>query len=204
MTILAFLLAILILVGFHEFGHYITAKFCGIIVERFSIGFGPVLWKKTPKNPFDTEFVLSAIPLGGYVKLLDSKERSDLSAEQSGKAFDQQVLWKRSLVVAAGPFANFLLAWVLLSALFLSNPMQVKPILDEPNSNLDSEGETALNNAILRAKENKITTIIITHRTSVISICDKVMILRDGEIKSFDSVDKILGKSPQTSLNIEA
>lgn len=135
MTILAFLLAILILVGFHEFGHYITAKFCGIIVERFSIGFGPVLWKKTPKNPFDTEFVLSAIPLGGYVKLLDSKERSDLSAEQSGKAFDQQVLWKRSLVVAAGPFANFLLAWVLLSALFLSNPMQVKPILDEPNAN---------------------------------------------------------------------
>jgi len=77
-------------------------------------------------------------------------------------------------------------------------------VLDEPNSNLDSEGETALNNAILRAKENKITTIIITHRTSVISICDKVMILRDGEIKSFDSVDKILGKSPQTSLNIEA
>ena len=77
-------------------------------------------------------------------------------------------------------------------------------VLDEPNSNLDSEGETALNNAILRAKENKITTIIITHRTSVISICDKVMILRDGEIKSFDSIDKILGKSPQTSLNIEA
>ena len=77
-------------------------------------------------------------------------------------------------------------------------------VLDEPNSNLDSEGETALNNAILRAKENKITTIIITHRTSVISICDKVMVLRDGEIKSFDSIDKILGKSPQTSLNIEA
>jgi PrtD family type I secretion system ABC transporter len=77
-------------------------------------------------------------------------------------------------------------------------------VLDEPNSNLDTEGETALNNTILRAKENKITTIIITHRTSVISICDKVMVLRDGEIKSFDSIDKILGKSPQTSLNIEA
>ena len=83
MTILAFLLAILILVGFHEFGHYITAKFCGIIVERFSIGFGPVLWKKTPKNPFDTEFVLSAIPLGGYVKLLDSKEYSSLVSKLS-------------------------------------------------------------------------------------------------------------------------
>ena len=75
-------------------------------------------------------------------------------------------------------------------------------VLDEPNSNLDTEGETALNNAILRAKENKITTIVITHRTSVISICDKVMVLRDGEIKSFDSVDRILGKSPQPSLKI--
>ena len=92
--ILAFVVALLLSVMVHEFGHYITAKFCGIIVERFSIGFGPVLWKKTPKNPFDTEFVLSAIPLGGYVKLLDSKERSDLTTEQVGKAFDQQVLWK--------------------------------------------------------------------------------------------------------------
>jgi PrtD family type I secretion system ABC transporter len=75
-------------------------------------------------------------------------------------------------------------------------------VLDEPNSNLDSEGEAALNNAILRAKENKITTIVITHRTSVISICDKVMVLKDGEIKAFDSVDKVLGKSPQPSLRV--
>jgi ABC-type protease/lipase transport system fused ATPase/permease subunit len=59
-------------------------------------------------------------------------------------------------------------------------------VLDEPNSNLDAEGETALNNAILRAKENKITTIVITHRSSVISICDKIMVLKDGEIKEID------------------
>jgi ATP-binding cassette subfamily C protein len=73
-------------------------------------------------------------------------------------------------------------------------------VLDEPNSNLDVEGETALNNAIIRARTNKITTIVITHRTSVISICDKVMVLKDGEVKAFDSVDKVLGKSPQLSL----
>ena len=72
--------------------------------------------------------------------------------------------------------------------------------VDEPNSNLDAEGEAALNNAILRARTNKITTIVITHRTSVISICDKVMVLKDGEIKAFDSADKVLGKSPQPSL----
>lgn len=73
-------------------------------------------------------------------------------------------------------------------------------VLDEPNSNLDTEGENALNNAIFRAKENKITTIIITHRTSVISICDKVMVLKDGEIKAFDSVNAVLGKSAQPAL----
>ena len=75
-------------------------------------------------------------------------------------------------------------------------------VLDEPNSNLDAEGENALNNAILRAKENKITTIIITHRTSAISICDKVMVLRDGEVKAFDSADKVLGKSSQPTLGV--
>lgn len=69
-------------------------------------------------------------------------------------------------------------------------------VLDEPNSNLDTEGELALNNSILRAKENKITTIIITHRKSVISICDKVMVLRDGEVKAFDATNSILGKAP--------
>jgi PrtD family type I secretion system ABC transporter len=66
-------------------------------------------------------------------------------------------------------------------------------VLDEPNSNLDSEGEKALNSAILRAKENKITTVIITHRPSVTAICDKLLVLKDGEIKAFDSVNVVLG-----------
>ncbi len=70
-------------------------------------------------------------------------------------------------------------------------------VLDEPNSNLDSEGENALNNAIKRAKENNITTIVITHRTSVISICDKVMVIKDGELKAFDATDVVLGKKNQ-------
>jgi ATP-binding cassette subfamily C protein len=71
-------------------------------------------------------------------------------------------------------------------------------VLDEPNSNLDSQGESALNNAILRAKEKKITTIIITHRTLAISICDKIMVLNDGEIKAFDTANLILGKNSQS------
>lgn len=75
-------------------------------------------------------------------------------------------------------------------------------VLDEPNSNLDTEGENALNNAILRARTNKITTIIITHRPSVASICDKIMVLKDGEIKAFDAASAILGKSSQSSLGV--
>jgi regulator of sigma E protease len=134
MTIISFLIAILILVGFHEFGHFIVAKWCGIAVERFSIGFGPVLWRKKSNKPFATEFVLSGIPLGGYVKMIDTRTHTDLSPEQTLRAFDQQKLYKRSMVVAAGPFANFLLAWVFLFGLYLSGPLQVKAVLDEPAS----------------------------------------------------------------------
>jgi ATP-binding cassette subfamily C protein len=68
-------------------------------------------------------------------------------------------------------------------------------VLDEPNSNLDSDGEKGLNNAIVRAKEKKITAIIITHRTSVVSICDKVMVFKDGEVKAFDTPSAVLGKA---------
>jgi regulator of sigma E protease len=135
MSLLAFLIAIFILVGFHEFGHFITAKWCGIAVERFSIGFGPVLWRKKPTRPYDTEFVLSLIPLGGYVKMLDNRNGDVLTEEQKLHAFNHQALWKRSLVVVAGPLANFLLAWVLLTILFLSSPIQVRPILSEPGTN---------------------------------------------------------------------
>ncbi|SMC46123.1 M50 family metallopeptidase [Polynucleobacter kasalickyi] len=135
MSLLAFLIAIFILVGFHEFGHFITAKWCGITVERFSIGFGPVLWRKKPVRANDTEFVLSLIPLGGYVKMLDNRNGDFLSEEQKLRAFNHQVLWKRSLVVLAGPLANFLLAWVLLAVLFLSSPIQVRPILSAPGIN---------------------------------------------------------------------
>jgi regulator of sigma E protease len=128
------LFAILILVGFHEFGHYIVAKWCGIAVERFSIGFGPVLLRKKPSKPLDTEFVLSAIPLGGYVKMIDTRTHDQLNPEQTFHAFDKQALWKRSLVVAAGPLANFLLAFIFLFFLYLSSPLQVKAILDEPKA----------------------------------------------------------------------
>lgn len=134
MTILAFLIAIFILVGFHEFGHFIVARICGIAVERFSIGFGPVLWRSHPKKEGQTEFVLSSIPLGGYVKMIDSRTHENLTPYQQEHAFDLQPLWKRSLVVLAGPVANFVLALFLFVFLYTQGPIQVKPILAEPQA----------------------------------------------------------------------
>ncbi|TAG04646.1 MAG: RIP metalloprotease RseP [Betaproteobacteria bacterium] len=124
-SLLGFLIAVAILVTVHEFGHYLVARWCGVAVERFSIGFGPVILKWMGKRGIfrGTEFAISALPLGGYVRMYDTRNPS---AEQGAnipahEAFDRQPLWKRSSIVAAGPIANFVLA-ALLYAVALSAP----------------------------------------------------------------------------------
>ena len=113
-TLLSFLLTIAVLVTVHEWGHYRMARACGVRVLRFSVGFGPVLWRRQA-DPEATEWVVCALPLGGYVRMLDSRE--DTVAQQDWhKAFDHRPLVQRSLIVAAGPLANLVLA-VLLYAL---------------------------------------------------------------------------------------
>lgn len=135
MTLLAFILAIVILVGFHELGHFAIAKLCGVDVLRFSIGFGKPVWKSIPKSPSDTEWVIGLIPLGGYVKLLDHRDlEQKIEPFRAERAFDRQVLWKRSAIVAAGPIANFLLAFLLFAIIYFSGVKQLNPILDEPVS----------------------------------------------------------------------
>ncbi|MCX8098959.1 MAG: RIP metalloprotease RseP [Casimicrobiaceae bacterium] len=116
-SLLGFLLAVAILVTVHEFGHYLAARLCGVRVLRFSVGFGPVLVRWVGRRSLfaGTEFAISAIPLGGYVRMLDSRdtEHPPRDMRELAEAFDRQVLWKRSTIVAAGPLANFLLAAVL-------------------------------------------------------------------------------------------
>lgn len=113
-TVLAFLLAIGVLVAVHEWGHYRMARACGVRVLRFSIGFGKVLWRRQA-HPGATEFALCALPLGGYVRMLDTREDAVLPADRA-QAFDQRPLVQRSLIVAAGPIANLLLAMALYAA----------------------------------------------------------------------------------------
>ena len=126
-TILSFLVALLILVSIHEFGHFYVARRCGVKVHRFSIGFGKVLWSWRDK--LGTEYALAALPLGGYVKMLDERE-GDVAPEERHMAFNNKTVWQRIAIVAAGPLANFLLAILLFWGLLLQGQRDLIPVID--------------------------------------------------------------------------
>jgi regulator of sigma E protease len=134
-TLISFLCALTLLVFVHELGHYLAARWCGVKVLRFSVGFGrPLLsWRVGPDR---TEWTLAAIPLGGYVKMLDERETptADIPQADLARAFSRQSLGRRSLIVAAGPLANFLLAIVLYGALNLVGIDEPAPVLAGPAS----------------------------------------------------------------------
>lgn len=128
-TILAFIGAIALLVVFHEYGHYWMARRCGVKVLRFSVGFGKVVFSKRFANS-PTEWVVSAIPLGGYVKMLDERE-AEVAPDELAYAFNRKPVLQRMAIVVAGPLANFLLAIVLYWVLFVHGVPGLKPILGE-------------------------------------------------------------------------
>ena len=124
-----FLVAISVLVAFHEYGHYWVARRCGVKVLRYSLGFGKVLWSRRDQQGM--EWTLSALPLGGYVKMLDERE-GEVAASERHLAFNTQPLFKRTLIVAAGPVFNFILAIVLYWAVFVLGVEGQKPLIAEP------------------------------------------------------------------------
>lgn len=128
-SVLAFIVAISLLVAVHEFGHFWVAKRLGIKVLRFSIGFGKPFWS-TRFGKDRTEFALAAIPLGGYVKMLDEREAPVNSAE-IGRAFNRQPLWVRSAVLLAGPLFNFLFAIFAYWLMFVSGAPGIRPVIGE-------------------------------------------------------------------------
>ncbi|MFT6928036.1 MAG: regulator of sigma E protease [Psychromonas sp.] len=123
----AFIVALSILVAVHEFGHFWVARRCGVKIHRFSIGFGKVLFKWFDKQ--GTEFAIAAIPLGGYVKMLDSRI-DELSAEDETFAFDKKNVWQRIAIVAAGPVANFILAVIAFFFMYMIGVNSAKPIIE--------------------------------------------------------------------------
>jgi regulator of sigma E protease len=129
-TILWFLVAIGILVVVHEFGHYLAARLAGVKVLRFSVGFGkPLLSRRV--GPDQTEWTLSPLPVGGYVKMLDERE-GEVPAAEAHRSFNRATVWRRIGIVVAGPLANFLLAIVFYWALFLHGMPAMKPLIGEP------------------------------------------------------------------------
>jgi regulator of sigma E protease len=119
-TAVAFLLALGPLIIFHELGHYWVARACGVKVLRFSVGMGKVVWSRRFGKD-QTEWAISALPLGGYVQMLDSRdpETAPKTEAEGARDFVRQNVWKRIAIVAAGPLANFLLAIALFGALFM-------------------------------------------------------------------------------------
>ena len=127
-TALAFILTLGVLIVVHEYGHYRVAVACGVKVLRFSVGFGRVLWRR---QKGDTEFVLCALPLGGYVRMLDEREGFVEPADRD-RAFNRKPLGQRTAIVAAGPAANLLLAIVLVAASHWIGVDEPKAVLGTP------------------------------------------------------------------------
>jgi regulator of sigma E protease len=129
MTLLAFVVAVVLLVMFHEYGHYWVARRCGVKVLVFSLGFGKVLYRKRFANS-ETEWVISAIPLGGYVKMLDERE-GEVAPSELHRAFNRKPVLQRMAIVVAGPLANFILAILLYWVLFMHGIEGLKPVLGD-------------------------------------------------------------------------
>ena len=147
-AITAFVVALGVLIVIHEYGHYLVARLCGVKVLRFSVGFGRPLWK-VRRGRDQTEWVIAALPLGGYVKMLDEHE-GPVAPEELHRAFNRQSVWRRIAVVVAGPAANLLLAIAFYWALFVGGVQEAKPVLAAPEPGTVAEasgiarGETIL------------------------------------------------------------
>jgi regulator of sigma E protease len=167
--VLAFLVAIGVLVAVHEYGHYWMARRMGVKVLRYSIGFGKVLWSRHGRD--GCEYAFSAIPLGGYVKLLDEREAPVPPAEAE-RAYNRKPVWRRILILLAGPFANFLFAAVAYWVLFVVGVPALKPVVG------DVAAESAAAQAGMRAGDQIVAVgdrQVATREGAVLAILDRLM-----------------------------
>ena len=125
-NLLSFVVALGILVTVHEYGHFWVARKNGVQVDKFSIGFGPALWRKKGKD--GTEYIVALIPLGGYVKMLDERV-DDVNVADLHKTFNRKSVYQRIAIIAAGPFANFAFAIFAFYLMFIIGVPSIKPIV---------------------------------------------------------------------------
>ncbi len=138
-TLISFIVALAILITVHEFGHFWVARKLGVKVLRFSIGFGRPIWKRQSRVD-NTEYVIAAIPLGGYVKMLDERE-APVDIDEQARAFNRQSLPVRSAIVVAGPLFNFIFAIFAFWLIFVIGDVGLKPLVGEVTA--DSRAEQA-------------------------------------------------------------
>ncbi|HUQ25964.1 MAG TPA: RIP metalloprotease RseP [Burkholderiales bacterium] len=129
-TLVAFIVALGVLIVVHEYGHYVVARLCGVKVLRFSVGFGrSLLVRRVGKD--QTEWVIAAVPFGGYVKMLDERE-GPVAPHEVDRAFNRKSVWRRILIVVAGPVFNFVFAILVYAGLFMYGLPEARPVLGAP------------------------------------------------------------------------
>ncbi len=179
-----------VLVTFHEFGHYIVARWCGVKVLRFSVGFGRSLWSRTDKH--GTEFRLALIPLGGYVKMLDERD-APVSPVDRSQSFNQQAVGKRIAIIAAGPIANLLLCLIFYWGMFVFGKPDYVPVMGE-GTGIAAEAGIHQGDTLLSVDGTQTPTFTQTVPPLMLAAIDR----RDIQIELKDS----LGRQRTTTLKL--
>jgi len=171
-SLLAFIFILGILIGFHEFGHYLAARLCGVGIETFSIGFGPRLIHKKIGL---TDYRISLIPLGGYVKMVGDEPGRELKPEFARLSFNGKPLWQKSLIAAAGPAFNFLLAIIIFFGIFAFYGVPTK---NSPNQ---------LSFQKIKLSESARLSVVVTGQITKLQVSDLVKMI-SGEISAKENL----------------
>jgi len=191
-TVVAFVVALGLLIVVHELGHYAVARLCGVKVMRFSVGFGRPIWMRRIGRD-QTEWVVAMVPLGGYVKMVDEREGA-VAAADLPRAFNRQNVWRRIAIVGAGPVANFLLAIALYWLLFLAGVQEAKPILAAPDPGTPAAVAGVKQGDLVRSVNGEPTTSWSDVRWRLLDLAlehgnARLEVLEDGRTVGYRNLD---------------
>lgn len=183
-SVLALIVTLGVLITVHEFGHFWVARRLGVKVLKFSIGFGRPLWRRRGRD--DTEYVIAALPLGGYVKMLDGRE-GEVPPHEAHRAFDRRPTLSRIAIVLAGPLCNFVFAVLAYCLMFMVGVPGVKPLLDDPTPNSPAAAGGFRKGDLMIAVDGKATP---TLSAAMLELVDRAMAGGTIQVKVTDAEDR--------------